>query len=434
MDATKLITHVQLAQARISSSRRPFSRTAPYTQRLLLLLSPLLFTLWITTAGVSTVTAAEPDAKTTTAETLPVPTKTAEPVVLPKSELRLARLATRDQMFSKLAEDVAELEKHYAILTQVARLTRPSVVHVEAEKRSEDLDLKMPDGSIAFIEEAGSGVIARIGDKNYVLTNRHVIAGAKLEGIRLELSNGRRLKAIGKWTDDATDVAVVAIEGEDIVPARLGSSDDVHVGDGVLAFGSPFGLNHSVTQGIISAKGRRDLHLGETVVEIQDFMQTDAAINPGNSGGPLFNLRGELIGINTAIASNSGGNEGIGFTIPIDLAITVAEQLVENGKMVRGYLGVKLDAQFTRTEARKMGIDIRQLGALVTRASSGSPAEAAGIRSDDLIIEFGETPVEDDGHLVNLVGLTPVNSEVTLRLIRAGEEMTIDVKLSPRSK
>jgi len=348
------------------------------------------------------------------------------------NERQTLRVAALDKQFEKLAADVAELERHYAILNLAAKVTRPSVVHIEAEKKSNDPAHRIPDGGIAYIEEAGSGVIAPIGDKFYVLTNRHVISGAELRGIHLELSNGRELTPIEKWTDPATDVAVIAIEDRDLLPARIGSSETVNVGDAVLAFGSPFGLNHSVTQGIISAMGRRDLQLGEQTVEIQDFMQTDAAINPGNSGGPLFNLRGELIGINTAIASNSGGNEGIGFSIPIDLAMTVAKQLVENGKMVRGYLGVKLNSQFTRTEAKEMGIDVRQLGALVTRASIGSPAESAGIEPDDVILAFGPTPVEDDGHLVNLVGLTPVDSVVPIRLIRDGEELVVDVELSPR--
>lgn len=365
---------------------------------------------------------AEPQVATTEA---PVAT----PAVLPRPEIRVA---ARDRQFAKLAEEVAGLEKYYAILNQAARLTRPSVVHIEAEKRSSDPEHKSLSGGIAYVEEAGSGVVAKIKGKTYVLTNRHVISGAELTGLRLELSDGRRLKPTEKWADPATDVAVIAIENKDTIPARIGRSNKVNVGDAVLAFGSPFGLNHSVTQGIISAKGRRDLQLGEQTVEIQDFMQTDAAINPGNSGGPLFNLRGELIGINTAIASNSGGNEGIGFTIPIDLAMTVAQQLVENGKMVRGYLGVKLNAKFTRSEATKMGVTTRQLGAHVTRASAGSPAENGGIKKGDVIVSFGSTPVEDDGHLVNLVGLTPVNSVVPIHLIRDGEPMTVEVELSPR--
>ncbi len=361
----------------------------------------------------------------------PIPSTTALPADAPGRAA--LRLAARERQFEQLAEDVAEIEKHYAILSQVAKLTRPSVVHVEAEKPVSDASGNVPSDAISFVEEAGSGVLASIGNQVHVLTNRHVINGAALTGIRLELSNGRRLQAREVWTDTATDVAVILVGGENLVPVRLGVSARVEVGDAVLAFGSPFGLNHSVTQGIISAKGRRDLKLGEHIVPIQDFLQTDAAINPGNSGGPLFNLRGELVGINTAIASNSGGNEGIGFAIPIDLVMTVAEQLVTQGKMTRGYLGVKLDSDFTRTLANAMGIDRRQLGAYVTNASQGSPAQAAGIRAGDVIIQFGNTPVEDDGHLISLVGLSPVNSTVPVVLIRDGQEVCIKVTLSPRS-
>ena len=167
----------------------------------------------------------------------------------------------------------------------------------------------------------------------YILTNRHVIHPAELRSIRLELNDGRLIRATDMWTDPATDVAVLQIDRSDLVPARLGNSDKMEIGDYVLAVGSPFGLSHSVTYGILSAKGRSNLELGSKEIQIQDFFQTDAAINPGNSGGPLLNLRGEIIGINTAIASNSGGNEGIGFTIPINMAMLVAKQLVRNGKL-----------------------------------------------------------------------------------------------------
>ncbi len=141
------------------------------------------------------------------------------------------------------------------------------------------------------------------------------------------------------WVDPATDVAVMQIDARGMVPAKLGDSDAMQMGDHVLAVGSPFGLSHSATYGILSAKGRRNLELGSREIEIQDFFQTDAAINPGNSGGPLLNMRGEVIGINTAIASNSGGNEGIGFTIPINMAMYVADQLITRGKLNRARLG-----------------------------------------------------------------------------------------------
>jgi len=174
-------------------------------------------------------------------------------------------------------------------------------------------------------QSAGSGVIIERKDHYYVLTNWHVIRGAAPAAIKINLADGRCLHPTDVLKDAQTDVAVLPVSAPDLVAASVGDSDRMQIGDFVLAVGSPFGLSHSVTFGIISAKGRRDLRLGNSAVHFQDFLQTDAAINPGNSGGPLVNLHGEVIGINTAIASNSGGNEGIGFSIPINQARRVAE-------------------------------------------------------------------------------------------------------------
>ena len=159
----------------------------------------------------------------------------------------------------------------------------------------------------------------------YVLTNRHVVKYANPKDIKIRLSDGRLIHPKKIWEDRKTDVAVMKVQAPQLVPARLGKSDKVEIGDFVLAIGSPFGLRQSVTYGIVSAKGRHDLDLGEGDVEYQNFIQTDAAINPGNSGGPLVNLRGEVVGMNTAIASSSGGNEGIGFSIPIRNVLHIAE-------------------------------------------------------------------------------------------------------------
>src|SRR5438552_3112620 len=158
------------------------------------------------------------------------------------------------------------------------------------------------------------------------------------------------------YAELATDVAIMATTTEGLVPARLGDSSKLEIGDFVLAVGSPFGLSHSVTYGIISAKGRRDLRLGDDGVQYQDFLQTDAAINPGNSGGPLLNLRGEVIGLNTAIASTSGANEGIGFAIPINMVMVIADQLIERGMVVRAFIGVRFDSTFGPTEAAQLGM------------------------------------------------------------------------------
>jgi serine protease Do len=205
------------------------------------------------------------------------------------------------------------------------------------------------------------------------------------------------------------------------------------VGDMVLAVGSPFGLSHSITYGIISAKGRRDLELGEGGVKFQDFIQTDASINPGNSGGPLINLRGEVVGINTAIASNSGFNEGIGFSIPINIVINVARQLIETGVVTRAYLGVRLDQRFNQAQAIESGLP-RLTGAKLLRVEPGSPAEAAGLKPGDVIVQFNGQRVDNDNHLVNIVGLTPVGREVPIVIYRDRQVQTLRAKVGNASE
>src|SRR5690606_862564 len=252
----------------------------------------------------------------------------------------------------------------------------------------------------------------------------YVVKGATTDSIKIRLSDGREITPLRVLADPETDVAVMPVEARSLVPARLGNSDELEIGDFVLAVGSPFGLSHSVTFGIISAKGRRDLELGEGV-RLQDFMQTDAAINPGNSGGPLLNLRGEVIGMNTAIASSSGGNEGIGFTIPINMVMIIARQLIDNNGVVnRAYLGVNLDSKFTPVAATKLGLP-RPRGAHVSGIVPDSPAEVAQLRTDDVILEFAGVPIDNDSHLVNLVSLTEVGKEVPILVFRNGETIRL---------
>jgi serine protease Do len=202
-----------------------------------------------------------------------------------------------------------------------------------------------------------------------------------------------------------------------------------------LAVGSPFGLSHSVTYGIISAKGRRDLKLGDGKIKYQDFMQTDAAINPGNSGGPLLNLRGEVVGINTAIASSSGGSEGIGFTIPVNMAIMVARQLVSKGRTSRAYMGVHLyrSVEFTEELASRVGMT-RPRGALVRSITPDAPAENADLRPYDVVIQFDGRSIEDDVHLVKVVGFTPIGKSVVVVVLRDGKRVELRLSLDDRSR
>ena len=335
----------------------------------------------------------------------------------------------RDRLYEDLARDVTALEQRLGIVKRVVQLVQPTVVHIEAA-RSREYQLR--HGSQADVEEAGSGVIVDIEGKSYILTNRHVIKHAVPAGVKIRLSNGRLIHPTKMWEDPETDVAVLAVDAKDLIVSRLGDSSRLAIGDYVLAVGSPFGLSRSVTYGIVSAKGRHDLDLGDGEVRYQNFIQTDAAINPGNSGGPLINLRGEVVGLNTAIASNSGGNNGIGFSIPIDIVLHIARQLTEKGKVARAFLGVRLDSNYTTSGGDSNGLT-RPHGARVTHITSGSPAESAGIRVGDVVLTFGGVRIMNDSHLVNVVGLTEVNREVEIQLARASKIVRVSVRVRDRA-
>jgi serine protease Do len=334
----------------------------------------------------------------------------------------------REELYREVAQEVAALERQGSLLKKVVRLVKPTVVHIEAAKSTES-----PPPGRRPVEEAGSGVVIERQGKFYVLTNRHVIKDSAVSQIKLRLADGRLLFPTRVWADRGTDVAILAISASRLVPAKLADSDQVEIGDFVLAVGSPFGLSHSVTYGIISAKGRRDLKLGGDGLRYQDFLQTDAAINPGNSGGPLLNLRGEVIGINTAIASSSGGSEGIGFTIPINMAKRIGEQLIEHGAVRRAYLGVHLDARFDEATARGLGLP-GMAGARVSSITPKSPADVAKLKVGDVILRVNNVRVEDDGHLVNLISLLPIGDDAELLVQRSGRPATFRVKVGNRNE
>jgi len=330
----------------------------------------------------------------------------------------------RAEVVKSLAKDIALLEKQSNVLKKVIKLVGPTVVHIQADKIDQ---LSVRYGHSSQIEEAGSGCIITLGKKYYILTNRHVIKNAAMSKIKITLDDGRQTEPTRVWSDPETDVAIMAVRVRNLQAAKLGNSDEVEIGDFVLAVGSPFGLSQSVTFGIISAKGRRDLELGEDV-RFQDFMQTDAAINPGNSGGPLINLRGEVIGLNTAIASSSGGSEGIGFTIPINMVMIIARQLVDRGSVVRAFLGVKLDSKFGPASAITVGLQ-RPRGARITQVTTDSPAEAAGLRVGDVILEYSGVRIDNDSHLINLVSLTEVGKEVPVVVFRDRKVLMVKVRV-----
>ena len=333
----------------------------------------------------------------------------------------------RDRLYEQAARDAEPLERQAMQLRRLASLLRPTVVHIDATKR-----LLRPRGGRTTEDEAGSGVIIEVDGRTVVITNRHVVHGADLDAIAIRLDDGRQVRPRRAWSDAGTDIAVLELAEEDLQVARVAKGDTLQIGDTVMAIGSPFGLAHSVTLGIVSAKGRRDLELGSGAVRFQDFIQTDAAINPGNSGGPLVNLRGEVVGLNTAIASNSGGSEGIGFAIPISMAMFVTEQLVKHGGVARAYLGVALDRDFTPREAHRLGM-VRPVGARVEAVTVNAPAAAAGVRPDDVILEFDGRAIEDDDHLMSVVGTTAVDRTVSVSLFRDRERVELQIPVARRT-
>ncbi len=263
----------------------------------------------------------------------------------------------------------------------------------------------------------GSGVI--IDESGIILTNNHVGAGGG--DIVVRLHDGREFKAADVKTDPKTDLAVVYIEGADnLKVAQLGDSEEAMVGDWVLALGDPFGLEGTVTAGIISAKGR-----GIGITDRENFLQTDAAINPGNSGGPLVNLDGQVVGINTAIHSRSGGNQGVGFAIPINLAKWVSNQLINEGVVRRAYLGVMIQP-VTHQLAEQFGVKAKH-GVVVSNVQEGTPAEKAGLESGDVIVEFAGRPVVSPQALQGAVEQTPVNKRTSMVVVRDGKRVKLDV-------
>jgi Do/DeqQ family serine protease len=264
----------------------------------------------------------------------------------------------------------------------------------------------------------GSGVI--IDAQGHVLTNLHVIKGA--DEITVRFHNKKELTGKVVGTDAKTDLAVIRIPaGEGVIAARLGDSDRIEVGEWAIAIGSPFGLEQTVTVGVVSATGRSEVG----IVPNENFIQTDASINPGNSGGPLLNARGEVIGINTAILSSG---QGIGFAIPINTAQRVAKALISSGRVVRGWLGVSLQP-LNDDLAQALGAP-KGKGAVVARVLPGGPAEKAGLLQNDVIVRFGDAAVEDLQQLQRLVGDAPVDRPVTLRVLRQGKEVSVAVTIA----
>ena len=263
----------------------------------------------------------------------------------------------------------------------------------------------------------GSGVI--VSAEGYIITNNHVVE--KSDEIKVTLLDRRTFKGSIVGADPKTDIAIIKIDAKDLPTLTLGDSDKLQVGEFVLAIGSPYGLSHTVTMGIISAVGRANVG----IADYEDFIQTDAAINPGNSGGPLVNIKGELIGINTAIFSRTGGYQGIGFAVPSNMVRLVMDQLIHSGKVTRGWIGVTIQ-ELTPELAQKFGLK-KTKGALVSDVAKNSPAGRAGIIRGDIILEFNGREVRDVSSLRNMVAQSKTGSEIAMKILRSGKEFTIRV-------
>jgi serine protease Do len=314
--------------------------------------------------------------------------------------------------------------------TKVADAVVPSVVSITTTKT---VSRRMPVDPLELffgrrfsdenpaqqkVTSLGSGVI--VSKEGHIVTNNHVLNGT--DDVTVQLSDGRQSKAKIVGTDGQIDLAVLKIDLENLTPLPIGDSDKVRVGQIVMAIGNPFGLDESVSQGIISAKDRRAMNDSQL-----EFFQTDTAINPGNSGGPLVNIRGEVIGINTAIYSESGGNQGIGFAIPSNVVRAAMNSIISKGRVIRGYLGVGIQPvtadiaeQFKLTTAR---------GALVTDVTPGSPAEKAGIIRGDVIRKVNGYEVKDTIALVNRIAEADIGSKLTIDLVRDGETKTVNAQV-----
>jgi len=353
----------------------------------------------------------------------------------------ITQLPAKNQVSSKSIDILTQLSEAQS---EVAAVATPSVVNIATTRviKSRDevpLDLfddpffrrffgdQLPHPNVPKEhkeQSLGSGVI--VSEDGYIVTNNHVIE--KAQEIKVLLSNKKDYKAKLIGADPKTDIAVIKIDAKGLSALRWGDSNQLKVGEVVFAIGNPFALNQTVTMGMISAVGRANVG----IADYEDFIQTDAAINPGNSGGALINARGELIGINTAILSRSGGYQGIGFAVPSSMARQVMDSLVKYKKVVRGWLGVSIQ-EVTSDLAEEFGVkDLK--GALVSGVMKGSPAEKAGIKQGDVILQFNGKTVEDTGHLRNMVSQTPIGTNVRVRLLRQKKEIDAEVTIAELPK
>lgn len=345
-------------------------------------------------------------------------------------------------------DNIAVLQKTSQAFSSVAEKVRPAVVNIRVEKSAQKQDSfgrgQVPNEfyNHPFFKQffgpqmrqrnapqprtqmgQGSGFI--IEKDGYILTNNHVVEGA--DTITVHFNDGKKLDAKLVGADPLSDVALIKVESDkDLPTVPMGNSDAMNVGEWVIAIGNPFGLTQTVTVGIVSAKGRSQVGLNE----YENFIQTDAAINPGNSGGPLLNIQGEVIGINSALYSRSGGYMGIGFAIPINMAQAIQKQLQETGKVTRGWLGVVIQ-DVDENLAQSFGLK-NDKGVLLTNVQTGSPAEKSGLKDGDIVLSIDGVKVDDSSALRNKVALVEPGTQMKMVIVRDGKEKDVSVKAGER--
>ena len=319
-----------------------------------------------------------------------------------------------NQPISSLAPLVKQVAPAVVNIRVSQTVTRRSPYNDEMFRRF----FGMPNnpGNSREVQSAGSGVIVD-AINGYILTNHHVIEGA--EKIQISLITGETLDAEVIGSDPATDIALLKVDSKNLIDIKIGDSDIVQVGDFVIAIGNPFGLSHTVTSGIVSALGRT----GISNNGYEDFIQTDASINPGNSGGALVNMKGELVGINSAIISRSGGNVGIGFAVPSEIAQSIMQQILDFGEVRRGLLGVSIQS-IDPENASALGVEI-DYGALISSIEPGSAAEKAGLQVDDIIIQIDNEKISNSRELANAIGLKGSGEEVEIQLVRNNNKINV---------
>lgn len=318
-----------------------------------------------------------------------------------------------------------------ASIADIAERVTPSVVNISSERIVKQQQMPFPfffgppDGGGIERKQQGSGSGVIVGVDGIVLTNNHVVEEATK--IKVTTYDKREFDAEVVGTDAKSDLAVLRLKGsvEGLKALTMGDSSRMRLGDVVLAIGNPFGVGQTVTMGIVSATGRADVG----IVDYEDFIQTDAAINPGNSGGALVNMRGELIGINTAILSRSGGYQGIGFAIPTKMAQPIMESLISKGRVSRGFLGVGIQ-DLTVELAQAMGVPATTRGVLISDVQPEGAAAKAGVKQGDIVVKVDGTPVESSGRFRNLIGGKGGNAVTSLEILRAGKPLTLQVKLA----